>query len=118
MTHETNEFFSGRDDALGAELRAHFASPDDARFAARLRELATAAARETAWDVLTRWAVPGLAAAALLIIAVGTWLGAGPGAGTDQAATAGQATPADALVELAGDYTAPGGAVVLASFAE
>lgn len=116
MIHETNEFFSGRDDALGAELKAHFASPDDARFAARLRELAAAAARETAWDVLTRWAAPGLAAAALLIIAVGAWLGAGAGSG--QPAAAGQTTPAAALVELAGDYTAPGGAVVLASLAE
>lgn len=116
MIHETNEFFSGRDDALGAELRAHLASPDDARFAARLRELATAATRETAWDVLARWAVPGLAAAALLIIAAGAWLGAG--AGFDQPATAGQATPAAALVELAGDYSARGGGVVLASLAE
>jgi len=116
MIHETNEFFSGRDDALGAELKAHFASPDDASFAARLRELATEAARETAWDVLTRWAAPGLAAAALLIIAVGAWLGAGTG--SDQSAAAGQTTPAAALVELAGDYTAPGGAVVLASLAE
>jgi hypothetical protein len=116
MTHETNEFFSGRDDALGAELRAHFASPDDARFAARLRELATAAARETAWDVLTRWAAPGLAAAAGLILAVGAWLGVG--AGSSATATAEQTTPAEALVELAGDYTAPGGAVVLAALAE
>jgi hypothetical protein len=116
MTHETNEFFSGRDAALGAELRAHLASPDDAGFAARMRVLAVAASRETAWDVLTRWAVPGLAAAALLIIVMGAWLGTGTGG--DQAATAGQPTPADALVELAGDYTAPGGDVVLASLAE
>ena len=116
MIHETNEFFSGRDDALGAELRAHFASPDDARFAARMRDLATRAARETAWDVLGRWAVPGLAAAALLIVADGAWVGLGEG--PDQTATAEPTTPAAALVELAGDYTAPGGAVVLASLAE
>ncbi len=116
MTYETNEFFSGRDDALGAELRAHLSSPDDVSFAARMHVLAVAAARETAWDVLTRWAVPGLAAAALLILVVGAWLGAGTGG--DQAATAGQPSPADALVELAGDYTAPGGDVVLASLAE
>jgi len=116
MNHETNEFFSGRDDALGAELRAHLTSPDDAGFAARMRGVATAAARESAWDVLTRWAAPGLAAAALLILVVGAWLGTG--AGADPEATAIQGTPADALVELAGDYAAPGGAVVLASFAE
>jgi hypothetical protein len=80
-----------------------------------MRGVAMAAVRETAWDVLTRWAAPGLAAAALLIIVVGAWLGTGTGG--EQAAT-GQPTPADALVELAGDYTAPGGAVVLASLAE
>jgi hypothetical protein len=116
MTHETNEFFTGRDEALGAELRAHFASTDDARFAARLRELATSAARETVWDVLGRWALPGLAAAALLIVAVGAWFGLG--VGSDQSAAADPTTPAAALVDLAGDYGAPGGAVVLTALAE
>ena len=117
MTHETNEFFSGRDEALGAELRSYLASSDDARFAARMRDLAAGAARETAWDVLTRWAMPGLAAAALLLVAVGAWLGIG--VGSNQTATAEDATtPAAALIELAGDYAAPGGAVVLASLAE
>jgi hypothetical protein len=79
MTHDP---FDPRPDAeLGQLLRAHLAADDDAAFAARVRAaLATvpgprrSTRRPSSWDVLAAWARPGLAAAAVLVLALGWWL--------------------------------------------
>jgi hypothetical protein len=56
-----------RDEALGELLRAHLSSDDDAAFAARVRG-------DTSWDVLARWARPGVAAAAGIAATIALWL--------------------------------------------
>ena len=66
-------FESAPDAALGRLLREHLSAGDDDRFAARIRA-AVWAERDSSWDVLARWARPGLAAAASLIMGLGLWL--------------------------------------------
>jgi hypothetical protein len=63
-----------RDEALGELLRAHLSSDDDAAFAARVRAAAGRIRRDTSWDVLARWARPGVAAAAGLAATIAIWL--------------------------------------------
>jgi hypothetical protein len=76
MTHDP--FDSRPDAALGQLLREHLGADDDAAFAARVRAALAAApapaARRSSWDVLAAWARPGLAAAAVLVLALGWWL--------------------------------------------
>lgn len=72
------------DDAATRALRAHYRTPDDpaywdgleARIMSAVRDGATRATRATQpavewWHALARWSRPGLAAAALLLVATG-----------------------------------------------
>jgi len=102
---------AGRDEELGALLRAHLAAPDDAQFAARMRMAAVAAAEETAWRSVARWTLPGLAAAAMLLAVLGAALGSGD---TSAVARTNNGSPAGSLVELAGDSSAGGSGALLA----
>jgi hypothetical protein len=111
---EQSEFSAGRDEALGGLLRAHFASPDDAEFAVRMKALATAAAEETAWRSVARWTLPGLAAAAILLAVLGAALG-GPLSPATARTVAN--TAAGSLVEMAGDSTPEGSVALLAVMA-
>ncbi len=104
------DFTPDRDEALGALLRAHLSSPDDAAFAARMRAAAVAAAAEGEWRAVARWALPGLAAAAVLLAVAGAALG---GSASD-AGTTTAANSAGSLVELAGDSTPAGSVALLA----
>ncbi len=61
------------DAALGRLLREHLDAGDDGAFVARVRGM-LASERDTSWDVLTRWARPGLAAAASIAVGLGLWL--------------------------------------------
>lgn len=104
-------FDSGRDETLGALLRDHLSAPDDAIFAVRMREAAVAAARQGEWQAVARWALPGLAAAALLLAVLGAALG---GATPEPEVRAASGTAAGSLVELAGDDTPAGSVALLA----
>ena len=52
---DNQDFTAGRDEALGALLRAHLSAPDDAAFAGRMRGVAVAAAEEGEWRSVARW---------------------------------------------------------------
>jgi hypothetical protein len=106
---ELSEFTSGRDEELGALLRAHLSAPDDVVFAARMRVAAVAAANETAWRSVARWTLPGFAAAAVVLAVLGATLG---GATPEPAARTAAGSAAGSLVELASD-TSPAGSVAL-----
>lgn len=67
---EPMPFDSRPDPELGAALRAALGPSGDAAFAARFR---AALAADTPLEVLARWVWPGLAAAAMLLLAVGLW---------------------------------------------
>jgi hypothetical protein len=108
---DTPDFISGRDEALGALLRAHLSAPDDAAFATRMRIAAVTAAEEGAWRAVARWTLPGLAAAALLLAAIGAALGGGTTSA--QVGTASN-TAAGSLVEMASGSTPDGGGALLA----
>jgi hypothetical protein len=69
-----NPFSGERDAALGALLREALEAPDHPAFAARVRSALPAAG---AWDLLARWARPGLVAAAVVALAAGLWLSRG-----------------------------------------
>lgn len=62
-----------RDRRLGDALRAVLTRPDEETFVRRV--LARIEESGTWWDVLGQWARPGLAAALLLAVAGGFWLG-------------------------------------------
>jgi hypothetical protein len=106
---DMQDFNPGRDEALGALLRAHLSSPDDAAFAGRMRSVAVSAAEEGEWRSVARWALPGLAAAAVLLAVLGAAFG---GTTSQSAARPGSNSEAGSLVELASD-TAPAGSVAL-----
>jgi hypothetical protein len=103
------DFTPDRDEALGAALRAHLSSPDDAAFAARMRDVAVAAAEEGEWRSVARWTLPGLAAAAVLLAVLGAVFG---GTNSQPGARTASSSEAGSLVELASD-TAPAGSVAL-----
>ena len=108
---DTNDFNQARDEALGALLRNHLSAPDDAAFAARMRVEAVAAARTSDWTAVAHWALPGLAAAALLLAAVGAALGRTL---QESAARTAAGSTAGSLLELASDSTPTGGVALLA----
>jgi len=66
---------SAPDEVVGRLLRESLEGEDGGGFAARVREALHMERRDSAFDVLARWTRPGLAAAALLALAVGLWLG-------------------------------------------
>lgn len=68
-------FDATQDVALGRLLREHLDAGNEASFVARVRS-AIAADRDTSWDVLARWARPGLVAAATIVIGLSLWLSA------------------------------------------
>jgi hypothetical protein len=70
----TTPFGDGADVELGAALRAHLDAPDPAGFAARVRAALPARSPSSGWEVLARWTTPRLAAAAILLAALGAWL--------------------------------------------
>ena len=57
-------FESSQDRELGARLRNALDGSDPELFLARIRDAVRQSARETPWDVLTRWAPAGVIAAA------------------------------------------------------
>jgi hypothetical protein len=106
---DIQDFTAGRDEELGALLRAHLSSADDAAFAGRMREVAVAAAEEGEWRSVARWTLPGLAAAAVLLAVLGAAFG---GTATRSGERSASASAAGSLVELASD-TAPAGSTAL-----
>jgi hypothetical protein len=106
---DMQDFTAGRDEELGALLRAHLSSPDDAAFAGRMRAVAVAAAAEGEWRAVARWTLPALAAAAVLLAVLGAAFG---GTGTQAGTRSASGSAAGSLVELASD-TAPAGSVAL-----
>lgn len=71
------ESIDPRPDAeLGHLLRDCLTAPDPAGFVARV-QAALGATPDNSWEVLARWARPGLAAAAAVALAMGLWLGSG-----------------------------------------
>jgi len=107
MAHLTPE----RDEALGALLRAHLSAPDDAAFAARMRGAAIAAAAEGDWRAVARWALPGLAAAAVLLALLGAAFGR---ASAESGTRSADGSAAGSLLELASDSTPAGSVALLA----
>jgi hypothetical protein len=97
-----NPFDAGPDEALGVLLRETLSRNDDATFVARVRaELPEA--QVSAWDLLARWARPGLVAAAVVAVAAGLWLSQGTTttsvSSADLFASADQ-TPPDVILTL------------------
>lgn len=76
-------FESSQDRELGARLREVLDDPEPELFLARLRLAVAESARETPWDVLTRWAPAGVIAAAAAGLLV--WLALGRAAVPDPA---------------------------------
>ena len=97
-----NPFDAGPDAALGALIRETLSQDDTAAFVARVRR-DLPAVQVGAWDLLARWARPGLVAAALVALAAGLWLSQGTATGSvssaDLFASADQ-TPPDVLLTL------------------
>lgn len=64
------------DPELGEWLRGALSVPDNPAFVARvMAQVPARMVRETWWDILGEWARPGLAAAAVLVMLAGFWLG-------------------------------------------
>ena len=63
------------DPELGHLLREHLSGTDAEAFGARLRHAVASARPASPWDVLAAWATPGLAAAALVLLALGVAIG-------------------------------------------
>ncbi len=108
-------FESDPDVALGRLLREHLDAGDEGRFVARVRA-ALLAERDTSWDVLARWARPGLAAAASVVIGLGLWLAMQRGGEVATLADAMQ--PAGAPTQLLAGAQASSSDVVLGALTE
>ena len=72
---ERNAFGPERDRALGALLHEYLSTTDDASFAEAVMARIRREPRQSSWEVLAGWAPLGMAAAALLALATGLWLG-------------------------------------------
>jgi hypothetical protein len=73
----TDPFDPRPDSELGHLLREHLGGGDPAAFGARLRAAVAGAQPPSPWDVLSGWAMPGLAAAAILMLTLGALLSRG-----------------------------------------
>ncbi len=69
------EFEPEPDKALGELLYEHLSTADDASFTERVMSRIRREPRESSWEVLAGWAPLGMAAAAILALATGLWLG-------------------------------------------
>ena len=107
-------FEATRDAALGRLLREHLDPGGDAQFAARVRAVVKSE-RDTSWDVLARWARPGLVAAAV-VIGLGLWLAAQGGGNVPTLADAMQPSGAPTRILSGGQESSSD--VVLASWVE
>jgi hypothetical protein len=67
----TNPFNHERDTELGAALREHLEATDQQRFVRRV--MAELHASDSSWDVLSRWARPGIAAAIAFFMGLAVW---------------------------------------------
>ena len=83
-----NSFDHQRDDQLGAMLRDHLEAADHAGFVRQV--LVGIQSTDSSWDVLSRWARPGIAAAIAFLTGVSLWFALNTSATPD-------ATLADAL---------------------
>lgn len=95
-----NPFAGERDAALGALLREALEAPDHPAFAARVR---SALPTTGAWDLLARWARPGLVAAALVALVAGLWLSRGAqrnGLSTTDLFASADQTPREVILTL------------------
>lgn len=69
-----SDFDPRPDEVLGRFLREHLQGPDEPAFRARLQSALVTADRDNAWDILGRWALPGLVAAGVAASAL-AWVG-------------------------------------------
>ncbi|MEP7327138.1 MAG: hypothetical protein ABI836_14400 [Gemmatimonadota bacterium] len=67
-----NPFASERDQKLGDLLRRYLEPSDHAGFVRRV--MVGLHATDNSWDVLSRWARPGIAAALAFILGAATWV--------------------------------------------
>ena len=67
-----NLFGTERDQKLGDLLRRHLEPADHAGFVRRV--MVGLHATDNSWDVLSRWARPGIAAAIAFILGAATWV--------------------------------------------
>ena len=67
-----NRFGTERDHKLGDLLRRHLEPSDHPGFVRRV--LVGLHATDNSWDVLSRWARPGIAAALAFILGAATWV--------------------------------------------
>jgi hypothetical protein len=66
-----NPFDHERDTRLGELLRSHLEPSDHAGFVRAV--MAQVRSADTSWEVLSRWARPGIAAAAAFLLGVTMW---------------------------------------------
>lgn len=69
---DIDPFDSRPDPVLGARLRDYLAPADHAAFVARVRAGLPRAGSQ--WEILARWARPGIAASLIFAAAVGYWV--------------------------------------------
>ena len=70
-----DDFSSERDPTLGAILREQLGARDDVTFVAAVMDRVLRERRESSWDILAGWAPLGVAAAAVVALGAGLWLG-------------------------------------------
>lgn len=117
--NEPRPFDVSRDAVLGRLLREHLDPGGHEAFAARVLAAARAgeaSARVGAWDLLGRWAIPGIAAAALL--AAGLALGFDFRGGIEPVPAIEAIAPAGVPRGFVGSQSPPGPEIVLAGLLE
>jgi hypothetical protein len=70
-----NAFDHERDAELGRVLRQHLEMNDQETFVARVLRSLPVGCQVDSWQVLERWALPGIAAALLVAATLGLWIG-------------------------------------------
>ena len=70
-----NPFDHERDVELGRVLRKHLEPADPEAFVARVLRALPIDRQVGSWEVLERWALPGIAAALLIAATLGLWIG-------------------------------------------
>lgn len=91
-----NAFANEPDRQLGDLLRRHLEPADHAGFVRRV--MVGLHAADSSWDVLSRWARPGIAAAAAFILGAATWVILQ--SGTEPASLVDAVIPGDAPTRL------------------